>query len=97
MQSAKRDMRSSRLVNRSIVAKRGRTCMRLEPELWDALAEICRRERRDLGSLMRNIEVAGHSGSRAVRVFVVQYFRNAASEVGHDRANGAPPPVALSV
>jgi predicted DNA-binding ribbon-helix-helix protein len=71
--------------------------MRLEPELWDALAEICRREQGDLRSLMRNIEAAGHSGSRtsAVRVFVVQYFRDAATEVGHDRANGATPPVAL--
>jgi len=38
---------SSRLINRNVVAERGRTSMRLEPELWDALAEICRRERQD--------------------------------------------------
>ena len=57
--------------------------MRLEPELWDALAEICTRERQDLKSLVHQIEAAGYTGGRtsAVRVFVVQYFRNAASEM----------------
>ena len=78
-------MRSSRLVNRNVVAGRGRTSMRLEPELWDALAEICMRERQDLPSLMRQIEAVGYAGSRtsAVRVFVVQYFRSAASQFEH--------------
>jgi predicted DNA-binding ribbon-helix-helix protein len=31
-------MPRSRLVNRNVVAGTGRTSMRLEPELWDALA-----------------------------------------------------------
>ncbi len=63
--------------------------MRLEPELWDALAEICRRERQDLNQLVRQIEAVGHSGGRtsAVRVFVLQYFRQAANEAGHEAAN----------
>jgi predicted DNA-binding ribbon-helix-helix protein len=67
--------------------------MRLEPELWDALAEICTRERQNLPSLMRQIEAVSYIGSRtsAVRVFVVHYFRNAASEVEH----GVSPHVAL--
>src|SRR6185312_10030738 len=30
---------ATRLVNRSVVAARGRTSIRLEPELWDALLE----------------------------------------------------------
>ena len=34
----------TRLVNRNFVADRGRTSMRLEPELWDALLEVCQRE-----------------------------------------------------
>ena len=86
-------MNSSRLINRNVVAGRGRTSMRLEPEVWDALTEICRRERQDLNGLVRQIEATGHAGGRtsAVRVFVVQYFRNAASEV----ERGASPPVAL--
>jgi predicted DNA-binding ribbon-helix-helix protein len=59
--------------------------MRLEPELWEALAEICARERQDINRLVREIEGVGHEGGRtsAVRVFVVQYFRAAASESGH--------------
>jgi predicted DNA-binding ribbon-helix-helix protein len=79
---------SSRLINRNVVAGRGRTSMRLEPELWDALLEICQREGQDISRLVRQIEAAGHSGGRtsAVRVFVVQYFRAAASEAGHEAA-----------
>ena len=76
-------MNSSRLINRNVVAGRGRTSMRLEPEVWDALTEICRRERQDLNGLVRQIEATGHAGGRtsAVRVFVVEYFRNVASEI----------------
>lgn len=80
-------MARSRLVNRTIIAERGRTCMRLEPELWNALAEICAREQQDLNCLVRRIERVGYNGGRtsAVRVFVVQYFRDAATESGRGR------------
>ena len=79
----------SRLINRNVVAGRGRTSMRLEPELWDALKEICRRERLDLNQLVRHIETLGHRGGRtsAVRVYVLQYFRAAANEDGHEAAH----------
>jgi predicted DNA-binding ribbon-helix-helix protein len=79
---------SSRLINRDVVAGRGRTSMRLEPELWDALAEICARERQDISQLVRQIEATGHTGGRtsAVRVFVLKYFRDAAIEAGHECA-----------
>jgi hypothetical protein len=43
----------SRLVNRNVVAGTGRTSMRLEPELWDALLEICQREEKDLHSVIK--------------------------------------------
>jgi predicted DNA-binding ribbon-helix-helix protein len=78
----------SRLINRNVVAGRGRTSMRLEPELWDALAEICRREGQDMNRLVRQIEAIGHEGGRtsAVRVFALQYFRAAACEAGHRAA-----------
>jgi hypothetical protein len=58
--------------------------MRLEPEFWDALHEICQRERQDLSQLVRGIEPFDHSGGRtsAVRVFVVEYFRAATPEAG---------------
>jgi predicted DNA-binding ribbon-helix-helix protein len=91
----------SRLINRNVVAERGRTSMRLEPELWDALLEICGREGQDMSSLVRQVEQSGHAGGRtsAVRVFVLSYFRAAATEAGHAGAghgtlvvNGHPDP-----
>jgi predicted DNA-binding ribbon-helix-helix protein len=85
-------MSVSRLVNRNVVAERGRTSMRLEPELWDLLSEICERESRDMSSLVRQIEAAGDAGGRtsAVRVFVTTYFYAAATEAGHATAGHGP-------
>jgi predicted DNA-binding ribbon-helix-helix protein len=67
------------------VAERGRTSMRLEPELWEALTEICEREAQDMSTLVRQVEAAGHAGGRtsAVRVFIVNYYRSASTEIGH--------------
>jgi predicted DNA-binding ribbon-helix-helix protein len=77
---------ASRLVNRNIVAGGGRTSMRLEPELWDAVLEICRREGWSLGDLVQGAEQTrlGVSGrTSAVRVYTLNYFRMAATEAGH--------------
>lgn len=82
-------MVSSRLVNRNVTASRGRTSMRLEPELWEALEEICQREGVTLADLVKRIEHAGHPGGRtsAVRVHVLNYFRRAAhAHVGSQSA-----------
>jgi predicted DNA-binding ribbon-helix-helix protein len=78
-------MSASRLVNRNVVAERGRTSMRLEPELWDMLNEICEREAHAMSTLVRQIEAAGHAGGRtsAVRVYIANYFHSATTEVGH--------------
>jgi predicted DNA-binding ribbon-helix-helix protein len=59
--------------------------MRLEPELWDALSEICEREAQDMSTLVRRVEASGHSGGRtsAIRVFILNYYRTAATETGH--------------
>jgi len=87
-------MPTSRLVNRNVVAGRGRTSMRLEPELWDALSEICEREDQDMSTLVRQVEAAGHVGGRtsAVRVFILNYYRAAATEIGHAGASHGPVP-----
>ena len=81
-------MTISRLINRNVIAERGRTSMRLEPELWEALLEICEREGQDMSSLVRRIEQRGHAGGRtsAVRVFIISYFRDATNESGHATA-----------
>ncbi len=78
-------MGGSRLVNRNITAASGRTSMRLEPEVWDALREVCLREGIDLRDLNKRVEQESSPGGRtsAVRVHVLQYFRAAATEEGH--------------
>ena len=78
-------MKASCLVNRNVTALRGRTSMRLEPELWDALEEICAREHLSLAEVVKQIERLDHPGGRtsAVRVHVLAYFRRAATETGH--------------
>lgn len=78
-------MKASCLVNRNITALRGRTSMRLEPELWEALEEICLRENMTVAEVVRDIERLSHPGGRtsAVRVHVLAYFRGAATETGH--------------
>jgi len=83
---------ASRLVNRNVVAGSGRTSMRLEPELWDALLEICHRESQDLHGLIRHVDALRREGGRtsAVRVFLLQYFRAAATEGGHAAASHGP-------
>jgi predicted DNA-binding ribbon-helix-helix protein len=62
--------------------------MRLEPELWEALEEICLRESLSLGEIVRRIEGTNDPGGRtsAVRVYVLRYFREAATPEGHTGA-----------
>ena len=81
-------MGGSRLVNRNITAGAGRTSMRLEPEVWDALREICLREGLELRELIKQVEQTASPGGRtsAVRVHVLQYFRTAATHEGHVQA-----------
>jgi predicted DNA-binding ribbon-helix-helix protein len=77
---------TSSLVNRNIVAEGGRSSMRLEPEIWDALFEICRREKIAMADLVRNVDGGREVGGRtsAMRVYAFTYFRAAATEEGHD-------------
>lgn len=78
----------SSLINRTISAPAGRTSMRLEPQVWSALDEICARERISLGRLVQALDGAAAPGGRtsAVRVHVLGYFRAAATEAGHREA-----------
>ena len=64
--------------------------------MWDALKEICAREGRSLHDICTQIDrERTQSGLTAgVRVFILNYFRQAATEDGHERAarhRGEPP------
>jgi len=81
-----RDLRgSSTLVNRNVFVGDRRTSLRLEPAMWDALTEICRREEMTLHQLCALIDERRRASSltAAIRVFIVTYFRSAATEEGH--------------
>jgi predicted DNA-binding ribbon-helix-helix protein len=71
---------TSRLQNKNISVEGLRTSMRLEPEFWDAIGELCRREDIDVAEMVRAAVLAHATGGRtsAVRVFVLDYFRRAA-------------------
>ncbi len=78
---------SGGLINRNVTVNGRRTSLRLEPEMWDALEEIAKREGVRVSDLVSRIDRevrGGASGLTArVRVFVLGYFRAAATENGH--------------
>lgn len=77
--------RGSTLINRNVFIGERRTSLRLEPAMWDALAEICRREDMSLHEVCRQIDERRQASSltAAIRVFILSYFRAAATEEGH--------------
>lgn len=70
-----------------------RTSLRLEPEFWDALDEIVVRERSTLSALCERIKGrrAAANLTAAVRLYVLRYFRTAATEAGHRNASHGRP------
>jgi predicted DNA-binding ribbon-helix-helix protein len=76
------------LQNRNVMISGRRTSVRLEPQMWDALQEIARRERRSINEVASLIDAQRHGSSltAAIRVFIVSYFRAAATDDGHASA-----------
>ncbi len=79
----------STLVSKNITVSGRRTSVRLEPQMWQGLSDICRRERATLHEVCTH--VAAHKGkttslTAAIRVFIMDYFRAATTEEGHMRA-----------
>lgn len=62
-----------------------RTSLRLEPEFWDALDEIATREDSNVNALCERIKGRRSAANltAAVRLYVLRYFRIAATEAGH--------------
>lgn len=79
----------SSLVLKNITVLGRRTSIRLEPEMWRALKQISHREScsiHDLCSLIGLRKNAKTSLTAAIRVFLMLYFRSAATEEGHHKA-----------
>jgi len=75
----------STLVNRNVTVGGHRTSIRLEPAMWEALHQICRREAKTLNELVTQIhrQRAESSLTAAIRVYLLRYFSAAATDEGH--------------
>ena len=83
----------SSLVSRNVTVNARRTSVRLEPEMWNGLQDICRREYASIHDICTAIAArknAATSMTAAIRVFVVAYFRAASTEDGHSKAGHGP-------
>ena len=77
---------SAELVGRNIRVNGRRTSARLEPSMWTAFYDIARREGRtvdDIATEIARLKGPKTSLTAALRVFVMAYYREAATEEGH--------------
>jgi predicted DNA-binding ribbon-helix-helix protein len=82
--------RQSALVMRNISVRGHRTSIRLEPQIWESMTEICRREfctPHDVCSYVAERKPPNGSLTSSLRVFILGYFRTCATEDGH-RSSG---------
>ncbi len=87
----------STLVNRNVTVNGHRTSMRLEPVMWEALDEICRREGANIHKICSLVDSTRVQSSltAAMRVFILSYFRTAEKaatrrSAAHDRKSTVP-------
>ncbi|MBI1273733.1 MAG: hypothetical protein GC131_06595 [Alphaproteobacteria bacterium] len=76
----------SSLVSRNVTVAGHRTSVRLEPDMWAALSDICKRERTTIHEVCTAVaerKGEGSSLTAAIRVFIMAYFRAAATDQGH--------------
>lgn len=79
----------SSLISKNITVLGKRTSVRLEPDMWRELKNISKREScsiHDLCSLICLRKSKNTSLTAAIRVFLMLYFRAAATETGHEKA-----------
>lgn len=79
----------STLISKNITILGRRTSVRLEKEMWNALKDISRREScsiHDICSLIQLRKKEMTSLTAAIRVFLMLYYRAAATDEGHNRA-----------
>lgn len=82
-------MDKSSLVSRNVTILGKRTSVRLEPDMWKELKNISKRETcsvHELCSLISLRKAENTSLTAAIRVFLMLYFRAAATENGHQQA-----------
>jgi predicted DNA-binding ribbon-helix-helix protein len=78
----------STLVSRNVTLLGRRTSLRLERAMWEALEEICLRENQSMHDLCTHVDRtrAERTLTAGIRVYILEYYRRAATEDGHGRA-----------
>lgn len=77
------------LVSRNVTVNKKRTSIRLETQMWIALKDIADREKcsvHDICSVIAQRKSDTITLTAAIRVFLMLYFKAAATEDGHNRA-----------
>lgn len=90
----------STLVSKNITVDGHRTSVRLEPAMWNSLNDICRRERASIHvvcSAIAQHKPAETSLTAAIRVFIMSYYRAAATEEGHAKCGHGQGPATNAV
>lgn len=84
------------LAIRNVVVAGRRTSVRLEPLMWEALRDIARHQGIGLNDLVTAIagRRGGSSLTAAIRVFIVDFYRSAATRAG-SRPDSVPSPFGL--
>ena len=81
-----RRLRFGSLVTGNVIVDGRRTSMRLEPAMWSALCRIAEREDltiHDLCTAIDRLRDPSCGLTAAIRVFLMSYFEEAATEEGH--------------
>lgn len=90
----------STLVSKNVTIDSHRTSVRLEPAMWNSLNEICRRERASIHvvcSAIAQHKPEDTSLTAAIRVFIMSYYRAAATEEGHAKCGHGQGPATNAV
>ena len=77
------------LISRNITVNKRRTSVRLEAQMWVALKEIAAREKctvHDICTVIAGRKSENITLTAAIRIFLMLYFKSAATEDGHKKA-----------
>ena len=80
------------LVSRNLVICGRKTTVRLEDEMWESLKDVAEREGCSVSALASRIyrqKKSDDNFSSAIRIFLMLYYRDAATEAGHAEAGHA--------
>ena len=86
-------MTVTRLVQRPILLDDGYTTVKLEPEFWQMLEEICAEKRKSLGALVTEIDRQRSQGLRAsaIRVYILMHYYSCSKSLLAGTATGEAP------